>query len=405
MLNLFVPAAVIALICLVLVPGRTVPKGTPRSLIWRRKLWELHVGWLGLALAIVTAWFVTNGMKNLFGRPRPDLLSRCEPDLANFQDYIVGGIARDHVPSSLSLDQVVSFGMLVSADICKSTDSYKLDEGFRSYPSGHSSSAAAGLIYFSFFLASKFAVTFPFVAQNNEAAAHSAFPSRLQPGPSARSSSESRDEYHPGPNATAANPLDVHHTLVTAVRRQAAAPPIYLLAIALAPFFLSIFIAGSRWFDFRHHTFDILFGYLVGVFSAVLGFYYYHLPIRQGAGWAWGPRSHDKAWWAGVGSYSYATDKKDMGRRSDEEEALGFREYDRGSSTQVAQQKEHDNVPGQGLNPDSAGPQFTASSQLSQRWAPRHDHPQLSQESGQSSPSMQNHQQETAREQSYGHAI
>lgn len=111
---------------------------------------------------------------------------------------------------------------------------------------------------------------------------------------------------------------------VAAVRRQAAAPPIYLLVLAVVPFFGSIFIAGSRWWDFRHHGFDILFGYLIGTVTAIYSFRYYHLPISSGAGWAWGPRSHDKAFWAGVGSFSYATDHlRGHYRAGDEEEALG----------------------------------------------------------------------------------
>lgn len=32
----------------------------------------------------------------------------------------------------------------------------------------------------------------------------------------------------------------------------------------------------------------------------------YHLPVRRGAGWSWGPRNTDKAWGVGVGVPSYA---------------------------------------------------------------------------------------------------
>lgn len=121
---------------------------------------------------------------------------------------------------------------------------------------------------------------------------------------------------------------------IAAVRRQAAAPPLYLLLVAIIPFFASVYIAGSRWWDFRHHAFDILFGYLIGLVGAIFAFRYYHLPISRGAGWAWGPRSHDKAFWAGVGSYSYATSRtRGTYRSGDEEEALGapIEPYGRGS--------------------------------------------------------------------------
>jgi membrane-associated phospholipid phosphatase len=103
-------------------------------LIWKRKLWELHTGLLGLALSIVAAWFITNGMKNLFGKPRPDLLSRCQPDLDNVAKYVIGG-----------LRTATTAGQLVSPNICKNPDHDVLDDGFRSFPSGHSSSSASGM--------------------------------------------------------------------------------------------------------------------------------------------------------------------------------------------------------------------------------------------------------------------
>ncbi|PKS07871.1 hypothetical protein jhhlp_006479 [Lomentospora prolificans] len=313
-LNSTIPIGVILVVCLIFVPGSTVPKGTPKSLIWRRKLWELHVGWLGLGLAVGSAWFFTNGMKNLFGKPRPDLLSRCKPDLDNIQDYIVGG-------GLLS----GNLNALVSADICTSTDKDLLDDGFRSFPSGHSSSAAAGLIYLSLFLASKFAVTIPFLPPSSGSVTESslsAFPSRVAQNHNAgdtveygfiETTKESRPHSF-GPS----NPQKA----VMAVRRQAAAPPIYLLVLALLPFFGSIFIASSRWFDFRHHGFDIIFGYLIGTVVSIFSFRYYHLPISTGAGWAWAPRSPDRAFWAGVGCYSYATHDSASSRPVDEEEGI-----------------------------------------------------------------------------------
>ncbi|ROT37021.1 PAP2-domain-containing protein [Sodiomyces alkalinus F11] len=406
LLVVLAPAVIILLVCLIFVPGATAPKGTPKSLIWRRKLWELHVGWLGLALAVVAAWFVTSGMKNMFGKPRPDLLSRCEPDLANIERYIVGGIGRNQAqaPSTLGLDQVIGIGTLVSADICQTTDSSKLDEGFRSYPSGHASSSAAGLIYLSLFLASKFAVTIPFVAYQGDAASHSAFPSRL-----ATSAPPASDKRHGFPlAATPSDRLASHSKMVTAIRRQAAAPPLYLLCLVLVPFFLSIFIAGSRWFDYRHHPFDILFGYFIGLLSSIFAFYYYHLPIQHGAGWAWGPRSNDKAWWAGVGSYSYATDKKDLDVPGDVEESVGFRAHDGASTTQIAQPKDHDDVTrpnGHGLEQSHLSRrEHPNSAQMGQRSIAHGDQPEAYQLQPSSSTQVQ-HDGEWGREERFGHAI
>ncbi|KAF5018588.1 hypothetical protein F66182_9417 [Fusarium sp. NRRL 66182] len=305
-----VPVVIVAVISLIFVPGPTVPPGTPKMLIWQRKFWELHVGILGLVLSLTLSWFFTSSMKNLFGKPRPDLLSRCDPDMDNVQNYIVGGFAWNNLT-----------GQLVSADICRQTDQYKIDDGFRSYPSGHSSSAAGGLIYASLFMASKFAVTIPFVMPSASAvagaASHAAFPSRLHTGPEV-------DPYEPARAPTFDGSFGSSHTKTTgengqqnakvqSLRRQSAAPPIYLLALGLLPFGLSIFIAGSRWHDRRHHGFDILFGYLMGLIAAIFAFRYYHLPIRAGAGWAWGPRSDERAFWAGVGRTGYAGTDEELG--------------------------------------------------------------------------------------------
>ncbi|KAL2269865.1 hypothetical protein VTJ83DRAFT_2049 [Remersonia thermophila] len=326
--GILVPIVIIAVICLIFVPGATVPPGTPKSLIWRRKLWELHTGLLGLGLAVIAAWFITNTMKNLFGKPRPDLLSRCQPDLENLEKYIIGGLK--------GLQGATVAGQLVSPEICKNKDDHMLNDGFRSYPSGHSSSSAASLIYLSLFIASKFAITIPFVAPagSADASQFTAFPSRTRlpdikvTGPdtyelSARGAGTGTVRSTTIDSALGNKGITRHNQKLLAVRRQAAAPPIYLLCIAVIPFFGSVFIAGSRWWDFRHHGFDIIFGYLIGTVTAIYAFRYYHLPISHGAGWAWGPRSHDKAFWAGVGSFSYATEHlRGEYRSGDEEEAL-----------------------------------------------------------------------------------
>lgn len=296
-LNAIIPILVILVVTIIFVPGATVPRGTPKTLVWKRKLWELHVGWLGLALSLVLAWFFTQGMKNMFGKPRPDLLARCEPDIDGAADFVIGGFAGENV-----------LGRLYSADICQSNDKEKLDDGFRSYPSGHASSAAAGLVYLSLFLASKFAVTIPFAPSGSTSttAAYSAFPSR---DPESRAPLQPDDDLD---EQSTASPIKTrnaaHNASIQSVRRQAAAPPLYLLAMTLIPFGASVFVAASRWWDFRHHGFDILFGWLMGFATAVYSFRYYHLSIQEGAGWAWGPRSQDRAFWAGVGRVGYAGD-------------------------------------------------------------------------------------------------
>jgi hypothetical protein len=183
-----------------------------------------------------------------------------------------------------------------------------MDDGFRSFPSGHSSFSAAGLIYLSLFLSSKLAITIPFLAPSLFASNNSrfaAFPSRAEKIRQERVRDGSNDKTAP------ASEIDPYFQAlgdsdeVIAARNQAAAPPVYLLVFVIIPWFASVYIASTRWSDFRHHGFDILFGYLIGTVSAIFAFRYYHLPLGQGAGWSWGPRSRDRAFWAGIGVGSY----------------------------------------------------------------------------------------------------
>ncbi|KAH6678406.1 PAP2 superfamily-domain-containing protein [Halenospora varia] len=287
--TLIVPMIVIAAVALILVPGPTVSKATPKSLIWRRKLWEWHTGWLGLGLSLASAYVITNGMKNLFGKPRPDLLARCKPDYANVEKYVYAGF-----------NGTVN---LVSAAICTSTDKSTLDDGFRSYPSGHASWSAAGLIYLSLFLASKLAITIPFLPPQSYSkeyeSSFGAFPSRAE---------RKAAEKHHQSGETLAAPAGTDDVIVGS-RNQAAAPPIYLLVIAVIPWLSSVYISSTRYSDFRHHGFDILFGYFIGTVCAIFAFRYYHLPLTRGAGWSWGPRSRERSFWAGVGVGNYAGSK------------------------------------------------------------------------------------------------
>ena len=83
---------------------------------------------MGLGLALASTFMITDAMKNLYGKPRPDLLSRCMPDIANAAKYVVGGFAN-----------TVQEGILVSYQICTQPDQSILNDGFAAFPSGHSS--------------------------------------------------------------------------------------------------------------------------------------------------------------------------------------------------------------------------------------------------------------------------
>lgn len=89
---------------------------------------------LGFLIALVLTSFLTDLVKNTVGRPRPDLLARCKP---------AAGTPRD---------------TLVTIDVCTETAHHKLHDGWRSFPSGHSSFSFAGLGYLSLFLAGQMSI-------------------------------------------------------------------------------------------------------------------------------------------------------------------------------------------------------------------------------------------------------
>lgn len=69
-------------------------------------------------------------MKNLTGKPRPDFLERCQPDLEHIDAHIVGGLGR----------KLAGLWVLVNQDICLQPDRHRLNDGFRSFPSGYATS-------------------------------------------------------------------------------------------------------------------------------------------------------------------------------------------------------------------------------------------------------------------------
>jgi hypothetical protein len=60
---------------------------------------------------------------------------------------------------------------------------------------------------------------------------------------------------------------------------QAPAFPVYMLLLPYIPLGLAIFIAGTRYFDFRNHGFDVLAGAVIGSVTAFVGYKIYHLSL------------------------------------------------------------------------------------------------------------------------------
>lgn len=88
---------------------------------------KVHVTILGLFISLILTSFLTDVVKNSVGRPRPDLLDRCK--------------AAKGTPEHT----------LVTIDVCTETDHHILHDGWRSFPSGHSSFAFSGLGYLALY--------------------------------------------------------------------------------------------------------------------------------------------------------------------------------------------------------------------------------------------------------------
>lgn len=321
---LVVPGVLIFIVCLFFIPGPTA-KRAPRSLVWKRKIWEWNTGWMGLGLSLATAFLVTQGLKNTIGKARPDLLSRCIPDTDNIEQYIIGGYGQ-------TLD---ARWMRVSADICTQTDKSLLDDGFRSWPSGHASFSWAGLLYLTLFLCSKFAIAIPFLPPRTysqderytavETQNYDKLPRYDEFNFQRRPKHESSDRV--GIEAC------ISDLSVVPIRNMAAAPPNYLLLLAIIPSAAAAYISTTRYVDFRHHGIDIVSGSLIGIVAAWFSFRWYHLPIRQGAGWAWGARSRDRAFGIGVGRGTYVGLEGWGSKKSTHNEAMRHQDIEQGPVT------------------------------------------------------------------------
>lgn len=127
--GLVAPAVIIVLVSLVLFPGSVVDKTASRIVLWKYKLWEWHAGWMGLALAAAGVFMATEGLKSLYGKPRPDMLARCDPDLSDIATYAVGGLG----------GKLSGAPTLVTWEICRNKSETLRIQGFSSFPSGHAS--------------------------------------------------------------------------------------------------------------------------------------------------------------------------------------------------------------------------------------------------------------------------
>lgn len=165
-----------------------------------RSAWDFHVSVLGLILANAITLTATTIIKVCVGRPRPDFLDRCQPR-AGATNAPVYGLATEAV---------------CTTDL----NSHLIQDGFRSFPSGHSSTAFAGLVFLALYLAGKFRL---FSRREGEAHAHAA-----------------------------------------------------VQWIVSLPLLGATLIAVSRTMDYRHHATDVIAGAILGTTVSVGSYYLYY---------------------------------------------------------------------------------------------------------------------------------
>jgi diacylglycerol diphosphate phosphatase/phosphatidate phosphatase len=104
------------------------------NLVARSSSAKHEVTYLSFGISIVLTAFITDVVKNAVGRPRPDLLARCQASSGTKPN------------------------LLVTIDACTAPKGFILHDGWRSFPSGHSSSAFAGLGFLALFFAGQLQV-------------------------------------------------------------------------------------------------------------------------------------------------------------------------------------------------------------------------------------------------------
>ncbi|KAJ4765491.1 hypothetical protein LUZ62_075866 [Rhynchospora pubera] len=98
--------------------------------VHRRDVYDLHQAILGLLFSVVITGVITDAIKNAVGRPRPDFFWRCFPDGKEVYDQSTG--------------EVICHGI-----------AKVMNDGHKSFPSGHTSYAFAGLGFVSLYLSGK----------------------------------------------------------------------------------------------------------------------------------------------------------------------------------------------------------------------------------------------------------
>ncbi|KAK6345527.1 hypothetical protein TWF718_007439 [Orbilia javanica] len=247
--------AVITMLCCLFAPRSALPAlennpNAPSSLVWKHKLLNWNRAWLAFGLTDALAFFISNCLKNVFGKPRPHMISVCQPDWDKVAEIVKN--------TRTGPQGVLAWNPLVTSEICTTTDHEKLSEAFRSFPSGHSTMAFSGLTFLSLFLYSTLVLTL-----------RSTSTAKL---PYTNAEAKRSDENNEKGSSEAHRASKLHPPSL----------PLISFVVVIAAFCLAMWIAATRYLDFKHAGIDIFSGSLLGFFSAICGTWWYAMPAAGG---------------------------------------------------------------------------------------------------------------------------
>jgi len=175
-------------------------------IVYRDFKYGFHQSLMGFFVSVVLSSFVTSIIKVTVGRYRPDFISRCQVDIAKVET----------IYNSYNMSDYFDFGPrnLYNTTICSNPNKFIINEGRKSFPSGHSSFAFATLTYTSLFIAGKIQL------------------------------------------------YDGNFVF-------------WKLLAVLIPNLFALYIAITRMSDYRHHWQDVVIGSLIGIIFSVVSYFYY----------------------------------------------------------------------------------------------------------------------------------
>ncbi|GMY18459.1 lipid phosphate phosphatase 2-like [Fagus crenata] len=99
----------------------------------KKDVYDLHHALLGLLFSVLISGVITDAIKDAVGRPRPDFFWRCFPNGTKVFDPVLGDVMCTGIKSVIK-------------------------EGYKSFPSGHTSWSFAGLGFLAWYLSGKIRV-------------------------------------------------------------------------------------------------------------------------------------------------------------------------------------------------------------------------------------------------------